>query len=501
MRADAFPTVLTSSGRVRGRQEEGLAVFRGIPFAAAPTGENRFMAPRAADAWDGVRDAGEFGPSAPQQTPEPMAVAGDEWLTVNVWTPEPDPAAQRPVMVFIHGGAYLQGSSAQPTYSGRLLASEGGVVLVTLNYRLGMEGFAAIEGAPANRGLLDQVAALTWVRENIAVFGGNPERVTVFGESAGAGSVAALLAMPTARGLFRRAITQSVPGAFLSAELAADVGRELASGLGVRPTVEELGKIEPGTLATAGAVLGPRVREFARRWGRLAYTVTPFFPVIDGEVLPYVPFTALADGAARDVELVVGHNRDEFRLFEAMLGQLGKVTAEQTGEMLRMLGSGADPEGAYRAAFPGASDEALFEWVQSDWLFRIPSLRLAEAQIVGGGRAHVYEMTYPAPANGGVLGSCHGLDVPLVFGIFGAEDTSRMMLGDEPPAEALAISAWWRRAWTTFAESGDPGWPTYAPQERATCVIDVERAVAAYPEEVSRQLWKEHRFDALPLAG
>jgi para-nitrobenzyl esterase len=496
--ADESPEVVTASGRVRGAWEGGVAVFRGIPFAAPPVGPNRFAAPRAAVRWDGVRDAVAFGPSVPQEMPVPPAVgADDEWLTVNVWTPEADPRAGRAVMVWIYGGAYKYGSSSDAGYDGRLFAGEGGVVLVTLNYRVGMEGFAAIEGAPANRGLLDQVAALAWVRENIAAFGGDPEQVTVFGESAGGGSVAALLAMPAARGLFRAAIIQSVPGPFLSGELAADIGRRLAAELGLRPTVEDLAQLEPGKLATAGASLTPRMSEYAGRWGVVAHTVTPFSPVVDGEVLPCSPWRALADGAARDVQLIVGHNRDECRLFLFFAGQLGQASDEQASEMLRVMGPGSDPERAYRTALPDASAALLYERVQSDRLFRMPSLRLAEAQIAGGGRAHVYELTYSALTSGGALGACHALDVPLVFGVFGGLGT--MLLGPRPSAEVQALSAWWRRAWTTFARSGDPGWPAYDLARRTTCVIDVETTTAAYPEEVSRQLWKSYVFDTLPL--
>ena len=420
-----------------------------------------------------------------------------EWLTVNVWSPGVDPGAGRAVMVWIYGGAYKYGSSSDAGYDGRLFALEGDVVLVTFNYRVGMEGFAAIEGAPANRGLLDQVAALAWVRENIAAFGGDPEQVTVFGESAGGGSIAALLAMPAARGLFRAAIIQSVPGTYLSGELADDIGRELAAELGLRATVEDLGRVEPGRLATAGAGLTPRMVEYAGRWGAVAHTVTPFSPVVDGEVLPRSPWEALADGAARDVSLIVGHNRDECRLFLFFAGQLGTASDEVASSMLRVMGPGADPEGAYRAAMPDASAALLYERVQSDWLFRMPSLRLAEAQIAGGGRAHVYELTYSALTNGGALGACHGLDVPLVFGVFGGLGT--MLLGPRPSEEVRALSAWWRRAWTGFARSGDPGWPAYDLAQRTTCVIDVEPAVVPYPEEVSRRLWGEYVFDTLPL--
>ncbi|WP_240777888.1 carboxylesterase family protein [Nonomuraea basaltis] len=245
------PEVRTAVGAVRGRREDGLAVFRGIPFAEPPVGDARFAAPRPVRGWDGVREAFSFGPPSPQaagmagRAGAPELPVGDDWLTVNVWTPDPDPAARRPVMVWIHGGAYKLGFSGSPGYDARRIARDGDLVVVTINYRLGIEGFARIDGAPANRGLLDQVAALQWVRENIAAFGGDPDQVTVVGESAGAGSIAALLAMPSAAGLFRRAITQSMPGTFFSDELARDIAAAIAAELGLRPTVGDLSGVDP----------------------------------------------------------------------------------------------------------------------------------------------------------------------------------------------------------------------------------------------------------------
>jgi para-nitrobenzyl esterase len=215
--APADPVVSTSAGRVRGRIEKGIAVFRGIPFAKPPIGPLRFQAPESPAPWDGVRDAAEFGPAAPQAPmmaeagqPASLADTTGDWLTVNVWTPDPT-AARLPVLVWIYGGAYMFGASSEPGYDGTPFA-QGGAVFVSLNYRLGVEGFAQLPGAPANRGLLDAVAALTWVRDNIEGFGGDPANVTVFGESAGAGVIAAMLAMGQAKGLFKRAIAQSVPG-------------------------------------------------------------------------------------------------------------------------------------------------------------------------------------------------------------------------------------------------------------------------------------------------
>ena len=226
-------------------------------------------------------------------------------------------------MVWIHGGAYAIGMSSLPEYDGGRLARDGGVVVVTFNYRVGIEGFAQIEGAPANRGLLDQIAALEWVRDNIRAFGGDPDRVTVFGESAGGGSVAALLAMPRAAGLFRRAVAQSVQGTFFSPELAADIASACAAELGLRPTAADLSTVAPARLSAAGDAIGARMAQWAHRWGQAAYRSIPFSPVVEADSLPVTPWQALADGAGRDIDLLVGHTRDEQRLFTALDGLLG----------------------------------------------------------------------------------------------------------------------------------------------------------------------------------
>jgi para-nitrobenzyl esterase len=392
-----------------------------------------------------------------------------DWLTLNVWTP--DPAGRLPVMVWIQGGAYAIGMSGMPEYDGSVLAGHG-VVVVTFNYRVGVEGFGHVDGAPANRGLLDQVAALEWVRDNIAAFGGDPGRVTVFGESAGGGSVAALMAMPRAAGLFHRAVAQSVPGPFFTPALAADI----AAAIG--PT-----DLDPYDLPKAADALTARLDEFTGRWGLPARRGIPFAPVVDGDVLPTTPWEALAAGAGRDVELVVGHTRDEHRLFTVLDGTLGTITAEQAASAVELFAPG--PYGG------DLRPEQLFEQVHSDWLFRMPSLHLAEAQVAGGGRAHLYELTWS-----GTLGACHGLDVPLVFGNLTGNQPA-MLIGGKPGAEA--VSERMRTAWTGFAATGDPGWPEYDPERRLTQVFDTTSTVTAYPEEESRRVWQDHRFAALPL--
>ncbi|WP_245757615.1 carboxylesterase/lipase family protein [Amycolatopsis xylanica] len=465
------PEVRVVAGKLRGTRESGVAVFRGIPFAEPPVGELRFGPPEKAKPWDGVREAAEFGAPPPQAGAfgmDALAEAGDDWLTVNVWSPEPGPDARLPVMVWIQGGAYGIGTSGLPEYDGVRLASDG-VVVVTFNYRVGIEGFAQLEGAPANRGLLDQVAALEWVRDNIRAFGGDPDRVTVFGQSAGGGSVASLLVMPRAEGLFRRAIAQSVPGTFFAPELAADIAGAFAGELGLRPTVDDLSTVDPKTLPSAGDAVTAKIKQWAGSWGQAAHRSIPFAPVVDGDVLPTTPWRK-----TRDVEIIAGHTRDEQRLFSVI---------EDGSAELEFLAP--DPR-RYRESFPGAGPEELRELVNSDWLFRMPTLHLANT-----GRTYLYELTWS-----GLLGACHGLDVPLVFGNLRSGQPAMLI---EDVAAAEAVSADMRAAWIAFATHGDPGWPAYEPEKRLTRIFDTPSTIATYPEETSRLLWQDHSFEPLPL--
>ncbi len=503
--AASRPEVHAPAGAVRGSWEAGAAVFRGIPFAEPPAGALRFAAPRRASRWEATREAVSFGPPPPQAAGFGMdelarRSVGDDWLTVNVWSPEPGPGAGLPVMVWIHGGAYAIGMSSLPEYDGGRLARDGGVVVVTFNYRVGVEGFAQIEGAPANRGLLDQIAALEWVHDNIRAFGGDPGRVTVFGESAGGGSVAALLAMPRAAGLFGRAVAQSVPGTFFSPGLAADIASSCAAELGLRPTVADLATVAPAELSAAGDAVGAKMAQWAPRWGQVAYRSILFSPIVDADTLPVTPWQALADGASREIELLVGHTRDEQRLFTALEGLLGQVTQEQAQTALSVLAPG--PQGArrYREGFPAAGPEELYETVNSDWLFRMPTMHLAQARLAAGGRVHVYELTWAAPGMGGILGACHGLDVPLVFGNLESGQPA-MLIGDGPTVEAQELSARMRAARTAFAAHGDPGWVAYDTEQRLVQLFDTRPEIASYPEETSRLIGQDHTFAALPLIG
>jgi para-nitrobenzyl esterase len=494
----AEPEVSTSAGRVRGRVEHGNAVFRGIPFAQPPLGELRFQAPQPVTSWDGVRDAGEFGPPCPQASfpgdPVPPPDTTGEWLTVNVWTPDPG-ARALPVLVWIHGGAYLFGSGG-PGYDGTPFASAG-TVFVSCNYRLGMEGFAQIPGAPANRGLLDAIAALRWVKDNIERFGGDPAHVTVFGESAGAGVIAALLAMNDASGLFNRAIAQSVPGTFFSPDLAGSVTDAVAAAAGLPVTYDALAAADPMRLVAAQMDVTARMAEF-RDWGGVRVTVTPFSPVVDGEVLTRAPWRALIAGAARDVELLTGHNKDEYRLFIAREGRLGRITDEEANVVLDYFAPAPDGPAGYRKAYPGADAGGLYEVAFSDWLFRMPTLHLAQAHAMSGGTTYLYELAAQAPA--GPFGACHALDVPLVFGAYG-EGMGELLTGPEPPPAFVALGDLMRREWVSFATCGSPGWAAYGTEHRTTRVYDLQPDVCSYPEEVSMRLWERHMFDALGLPG
>jgi para-nitrobenzyl esterase len=304
--------------------------------------------------------------------------------------------------------------------------------------------------------------------------------------------------MDRTAGLFRRAIVQSMPSTFFAPELAADIAAAFAAELGLRPTVADLSTVAPHDLTSAANAVGGKMDQRTQRWGRPAYRAIPFSSVVDGEVLAVTPWPALAGGAGRDIELLAGHTRDEQRLFTVINGLLGTVTEEQAADALRVFAPGPDGERRYREAFPEAGPGELYELVHSDWLFRMPSLHLAEAQVAGRGRAFVYELAWAAPGMGGAFGACHGLDVPLVFGNLDQGGTAAL-IGAPPSAEAEALSAEMRAAWVSFATHGDPGWPAYDTGQRLVRRFDTTSTVVAYPEESSRRIWQDHTFPALGL--
>ncbi|MDT5162945.1 MAG: para-nitrobenzyl esterase, partial [Mycobacterium sp.] len=350
------------------------------------------------------------------------------------------------------------------------------------------EGFMAIDGAAPNRGLLDQVAALQWVRDNIAGFGGDPDNVTLFGQSAGAGSVVSLMVMPAAAGLFRRGIAESVPAFLFGSDLAADVAGVVAEKLGRRATVSDVAAVPPQTLADAVAGI-----EYQDRWGyELTVRRAQFGPVIDGEILPDSPFRALMTGAGREVNLLIGHNRDEYRYVVQENGGPHSITADQAETALNSLPPIPDGAQAYRAAHPQADRATLYELVCSDFVYRMPTLHIAQAHSAGGGTTYLYEFCFDASP----IGAAHTTEIPLVFGTLDSP-IGAALYGEAPHAGALSREM--STAWRAFATDGDPGWPAYSADGQLTRVFDAESRTARYPEVASQLIWANHRFDPFTL--
>ena len=489
-----FPTLVveTPQGRVAGCLEAGVTVFRGIPYAAPPVGELRLRAPVPADRWDGVRDATAFGPTAPATGYAPPydrlfvdpVIPGDDWLTANVWTPDPA-ARDLPVLVWIHGGAFRNGSTAAPLYDGAAFARDG-VVLVSVNYRLGADGFLFLDDTEANRGLLDQVLALQWVQENVSAFGGDPGNVTVFGESAGAMSVCALLSMPRARGLFRRAIAQSGGGQHaLAPDDARRVTAAVAEDLGVPATREGIASADPGRLreAQTRVSLAVATAPDPARWGRLAVDLMPFEPTLDGEVLAVLPVDAIAQGSCADVPLLTGTTAEEWRLFTVPAGLIDNLGDAHIAALLAAYGADGDVAGVYRQLDGTPGDRYCA--IATDWYLRVPAIRLAEARAAGRAPTHLYELAWRSPAFDGRLGACHGLDVPFVFDTLDTE-SGRALAGETPPR---ALAEEMRAAWVAFASDGDPGWGPYDPAGRSVMVFDERSGVIADPHGARRAAW------------
>jgi len=471
--------VETTTGVVRGIPENGVTVFRGIPYAAPLRGPLRFQAPGPATVWDGVRDARSFGASVPQpEHPQaPRAGADPECLTVNVWTPRTGDG-DLPVMVWLHGGGFVAGSATSPDFDGTALARHG-VVLVSVNYRVGYEGFGWVDDAPCNRGVLDQLAALRWVRANIAGFGGDPGMVTVFGQSAGAASIAALVAGGHADGLFRRAIVQSPGNVFRPVDEARTVSAMITDELGVRPTAEALAAVPPEAVH---AVQWNPVLVMSAEPGAWTHPHSPYTFVLDGGLLGERPWEAIRrSGAGRSVDLICGSTADEARLYTA--GQ--EPAAADPVRAARSVGLDPAAVPDYRRARPGITDADLTASMASDAMFRMPARWCARAHAGIGGRTYLYEFAWAVnPA----VGACHGLDVPFTFGVpdgpLGAD-----LFGATVPAAFAPLSAAMRDAWVSFARTGDPGWPRYRPDDWPARIWELPPSVRADPTETSGAIW------------
>jgi para-nitrobenzyl esterase len=488
--------VRTQQGVVRGKMDEGVAVFKGIPYAAPPFGSNRFRGPQPAAKWDGVREAFNFGPTVPKPPyfppfdtllPEP-AIPGEECLNLNIWTPDVGRSGL-PVMVWIHGGAFANGSSAIPQYDGSRFARDG-VVCVTINYRLGADGFLFLGDGISNLGLLDQIAALKWVQENIAAFGGDPNNVTIFGESAGGMSVSTLLSMPLAKGLFLRVIAESGAGHHvLSPATAQRVGGYLAEKLGVPATREAIAAAPVEQLLQAQVELSGDV--FSNpdpvKWGEASANLMPFEPVVDGVTLPTRPIDSIVAGAGTEVDVLVGTNTDEEMLFMLPNGAINYINEDELAGAIKAYGLPvSETIATYRSIRPDASAGELFVAILTDWFFRIPAIRLAEARVKGNNTTYMYEFAWKSPSFDGKLGACHALEIPFVFDTLETDGFENVQ-GPNPPQQlASAMHA----AWVAFATSGNPGWPQYDLNRRATMRFDTQQELVDDPRSAERKLWE-----------
>ncbi|WP_205198426.1 carboxylesterase/lipase family protein [Aeromicrobium sp. YIM 150415] len=486
--------VTIAQGAFRGAPIDGTSegrTFKGIPYASAPIGDLRWAEPRPPQQHDGTADATRYGPTVstpPQRSqvldeliPDPSR-PGENGLNLNIWSP--DISASAPVFVWIHGGGFATGAGSTSAFDGSAFARDG-VVAVTINYRLAAEGFLHLPGAPGNRGLLDMVAALEWVRDNIAAFGGDPDRVTIAGESAGAMAVCTLLAVPRARGLFHRAIVQSGSAHHVHPlERAELVAPELAAELGVEATVAGFSAVPVEELhAATNTVIGrltsgqdPRFAEFRR---------LAFQPVIDGDVLPEHPIDAIAAGAGAGVDLLIGTNADEYGLFVGPTGMADKLTEEMLVETTRRLvDDPADLVDMYRAERPGATPAELFVALQSDWFCVAPADRLLGVLRAAGRPVHSFQFAWNPPTYEGMLGACHTLEIPFVFDTL-RDPWGRALRGADAP-QSLADEM--HAAWVAFVRDGDPGWPEYGDRRRVRR-LDVSSTTVEDPLALTRQIW------------
>jgi para-nitrobenzyl esterase len=495
-RTDVEATI--TSGRLLGYSEHGINAFLGIPYAESPYGDRRFLPPEPRRPWSGVRDARSVAVGCPQPTlpQEDLALGafinpvstGDDCLTLNVWSPRHG-AASLPVMVWIHGGGFIAGSGAAAVHSGATWARDG-VVYVSINYRLHVDGFMYFDRDTSNLGLQDQVAALRWVRDNIAEFGGDPDNVTVFGQSAGAVSTAHLLSAPSAAGLFHRAIVQSgtTEGA-LSIDDATEITDRMAQLLGVKATPEGFAEVPHGAMLMAVSNLAIMYLSPAL-WGSLSFSISPFRPVQGGAVLPDPVLTALSAGCSAGVDLMVGTTHTEMTFLMQPTGLLPDPPPEWIAYALSAFGVTEAWLASYRSEIcPEASLGVTLASVWSDWAFTMPSIHLAEVHSRRTPSTYLYDFSWASPSIPD-FGAGHALDIPFsadVIAEFQAAHVSAVSpLGDTPP-QALADEM--HGAFIRFAREGDPGWGSYDEQHRTTKIFDAPCRVVDDPQGARRAMW------------
>lgn len=506
----ASPVVGTDKGPVQGLVEAGIAAYKGIPYAAPPIGALRFKAPQPAPAWTAILDATGFGAPAIQSYDRElngselsiqlatvftmrteMKIDNEDCLYLNVWTPASDEAGaakKRPVMVWFHGGGYAYGSGAWPVYDGANLARKGDVVVVTVNHRLNVFGYLHLGDLPGgeafadsgNAGMLDLVASLEWVRDNIGAFGGDAGNVTIMGESGGGSKVSTLLAMPDADGLFHKAVIQSGPGLTgVPAESATRSARAVLLELGVEET--DLGPL--ATLSTEAIVTGYEAAQAKAGGGFMGLRMAP---VVDGRHLPQHPFTPAAPAQSRDVPVLIGFNKDEWTIFntgEPWFGQLAE--AELPERAAAVVGDKAPALiAAERGHHPDYSPTYLFNVLMSDARMLIGSTTLAERKAAqDGAPVFMYYLTWETPVGNGIFKSPHTLDMPLMFNNV---DKSVALTGDSAAARALEHQM--SNAWIAFARTGNPNndalpdWPAYNAADRPTMIFDVQPKVVNDPK-------------------
>jgi para-nitrobenzyl esterase len=471
--------VRTKGGELRGASEDGVIVFRAVPYAAPAVGELRFAPPQPVPAWRGVRDANRDGPIAPQGRSRLAQVMGDferpqseDCLTLNIWTPAAD-GKKRPVMVWIHGGAFTSGAGSLPWYSGERFAAQGDVVFVSINYRLGALGFLCLAGvSPGNLGLLDQVAALRFVRDNIAAFGGDQDNVTVVGQSAGAASIAIIMTMPQASGLFHRAIMQSTPFGRMSRTLedAQRIGHRFVEVLGLKPEQAVDLKSLPFTRLVAAQ------GELARIEKKLADARAPFWPTVDGNVYAGDVASALKSGAGSAVDTMIGTTREEMAAFYCLDEEVAKADPSTIESVFAaMFPSGHKPHyDELRRMRASSTNAALLGDLMSDAMFRIGSLHLAEVRADQGHPAYLYQFDWQSPAG---FEACHCIEIPFVFDNLGNWTDSPMLKGGDPE-EMKGLAEAMHGAWIAFARTGRPDhprlprWPVYRREDRMTMRFD-----------------------------
>jgi len=504
MNEAAEPIVRITSGKVEGNHRRGLYIFCGIPYAAPPVGAKRWFPPQPAEPWSGIRPVKRFATTAPQNPPVSSILAApqpepqdEDCLYLNIWTPGLDDA-RRPVLFWIHGGGFTAGSGSSLAYYGRSLVTHGNVVLVSFNYRLGALGFLNLNEvtggmipATGNEGLLDQAFAMEWVRDNITAFGGDPDNITIFGESAGGMSVGAQLAMPVSKGLFHKAIPQSgaahTAGSLERAVQTTNTFLKIA-GTSTRDTdalrslsVEQLMETQKELLLKASAP-GSDIGGM------------PLQPVIDGKVLPQLPIKAVANGSADGIPVLVGSNLDEWKLFSIMDRSVTKLTEEKLLQRVQGLIPSGDVTSLvniYRNALEKRGVQAkpseILMAIQTDRVFRIPAITLAETQMSRGNPAYNYMFTWKSPAMDGALGACHALEIGFVFGTY-EENFS----GTGPEADTLSINM--QDAWVAFARTGDPScdslgqWSVYG-KKRETMILGSESGLTEAPYNEEHRAW------------